>query len=206
MNSFDPEKHEYSIGKVVIPSVSAVLAPLSDFSGVYPAIMANAISWGSNVHKTIELYLNAELDEENLDPHLKNVLEQFKAWDDIDGTFPRCCYDNWIIERPCFHPGLKYGGTPDIVCQGDFILDIKSRKTDPGKDILQLSAYEAFYGKPGSHRLIVLELYEDEYKEVDLSNHKLRKLAWPMYRTMLNRWHSENDFKQKLEGWKNKGR
>lgn len=202
MNSFDGATHTYKISGIPVPSVSAVLAPLSDFSSVHPAIMANAISYGNNVHKTIELYLNGELDEIGLDPHLTDVLGQYKRWENDKGYNIR----GGIIEKPCFHPGLKYAGTPDIVCRHEFILDIKSRKTDPIKDILQLTAYEAFYGKPGSHRLIVLELYEDRYKEVDLSKHKLRKTAWGMFRTMLDRWHRENEFKLKLDGWKIKGR
>lgn len=203
MNTFDEATHTYKIGGVKVPSVSEVIAPLLDFSGVHPAIMKAACSFGSNVHTTIELYLNGELDEENLDPHLMNVLAQFRQWD-VFAEHDNC--GDWIIEKSCFHPGLRYGGTPDIVIPGYAIIDIKSRKVDPIKDILQLTAYEAFYGKPGSHRLIVLELYEDRYKEVDLSNHKLRKLAWPMFRYMLDKWHSEIEFKQKLEGWKNKRR
>lgn len=202
MNTFDETTHTYKIGGVPVPSVSAVLAPLSDFSSVHPAIMKVACEYGNNVHKAIELYLTAELDEDNLDPHLKNVLEQFKVWANV---FEATDID-WIIEKPSFHPGLKYAGTPDIVIHGVAIIDFKTRKTDPIKDILQLTAYEAFYGQPGSHRLIVLELYEDRYKEVDLSKHKLRKQAWGMYRTMLDRWHRENEFKQKLAGWQNKGR
>ena len=85
-------------------------------------------------------------------------------------------------------------------------MDVKSRKCDPIKDILQLTAYEAFYGKPGSHRLIVLELYEDRYKEVDLSNHKLRKQAFSMFRYLLDDWHHRAEVAAKVEGWKNKGR
>lgn len=204
MNSFDPEKHEYWIRGVKVPSVSAVLAPLSDFSSVHPAIMKQACEYGSNVHKTIELYLNAELDEENLDLHLKLVLEQFKEWDKRLSAY--YLETDWIVERPSFHPGLKYGGTPDIVIPGYAIIDFKTRKTDPIKDILQLAAYEAFYGKPGSHRLIVLELYEDRNKEVDLSSHKLRKGAWPMFRYLLDDCHHRDEVALKLEGWKNKGR
>ena len=108
---FSEKDHSYKINGIIVPSVSQVLEPLNNFSVVPAAIMANAISWGSNVHKTVELYLNADLDEENLDPHLKNVLEQFKAWDD-KWSFSG---NDWIIEKPCFHPGLKYAGTPDIV-------------------------------------------------------------------------------------------
>ena len=201
MFTFDESTHTYrDVGGVKVPSVSEVIAPLSDFSGVHPELLKRACDYGSNLHKTIELYLSAELDEENLDPHLNNVLEQFKAW------VPSFKEDDWIIEKPCFHPGLKYAGTPDIVCFGEFILDVKSRKCDPIKDILQLAAYEAFYGKPGSHRLIVLELYEDRYKEVDLSNHKLRKLAWNYFRYLLDDWHHRAEVAGKLEGWKNKGR
>lgn len=202
MNSYDPEKHEYQISGVKVPSVSAVLAPLSDFSSVHPAIMKQACEYGVNTHRAIELYLKDELDEESLDPHLANVLTQFKIWENEKGYNIR----GGAIEKQCYHPGLKYAGTPDIVIQGEVIIDFKTRKTDPIKDILQLTAYEAFYGKPESHRLIVLELYEDRYVEVDLSKHKLRKTAWSMFRYLLDRWHRENEFKQKLDGWKNKGR
>jgi len=206
MNSFDPEKHEYFINKVKVPSVSEVISELSDFSSVHPAIMSAAMSYGSNVHKAIELYLKDELDEDNLDPHLKNVLDQFKDWHDNCGDLSQNLYHNWIVEKPLFENKLHYGGTPDIVLSGYAIIDIKTRKTDPIKDILQLTAYEAFYGRPGSHKLIVLELYEDRYKEVDLSNHKLRKQAWGYFRYLLDHYYHQQEFDRKLQGWKNKGR
>mgnify|MGYP001596423013 CR=1 FL=1 len=195
--------HIYKLNGTIIPGVSAVLSPLSDFSSVHPAIMKQAQDYGSNVHKTIELYLNAELDEDNLDPHLKNVLEQFKIWDDNGGALSKELYHNWIIEKPSFHPSLKYAGTPDIAVIEEAIVDIKSRPCNPIRDILQLTAYEAFYGKPGSHRLIVLELYEDRYKEVDLSNHKLRKQAWGYFRYLLDHYYHQQEFNRKLQGWKN---
>lgn len=203
MNSYDPIAHSYSIGGVKVPSVSEVISPLSDFSGVHPAIMKAACSFGSNVHTTIELYLNGELDEENLDPHLGNVLTQFQLWNSGKnlGYNP-----NWIVEKQCYHPGLRYAGTPDIVLRGEAIIDLKTRKTTPVRDILQLTAYEAFYGQPGSHRLIVLELYEDRYVEVDLSKHKLRKGAWGMFRYLLDDWHHRAEVEVKINGWKNKGR
>ncbi|MEK9207764.1 MAG: hypothetical protein AAB922_04730 [Patescibacteria group bacterium] len=202
---FSEKDHSYFVGGAKVPSVSEVIAPLSDFSSVKPEIMRLACEFGNNAHKTIEFYLNDELDEISLDPRLTDVLEQFKAWDvRLSAYFFRGA--DWIVEKRCFHPSLKYGGTPDIVVPGYAIIDFKTRKTNPIKDILQLTAYEAFYGKPGSHRLIVLELYEDRYKEVDLSNHKLRKQAWPMFRYLLDRWHRENEFSLKIEGWENKGR
>ena len=203
MNSFDPEKHEYRIDKNLVPSVSEVISPLSDFGGVHPELLKRAGEYGSNAHKAIELYLSGELDYDTLDPHLSNIVSQFEEWKETQVEY-HC--SEAIVEKPSFHPGLKYGGTPDMVFVYDAIIDFKTRKTNPIKDILQLTAYEAFYGKPGSHRLIVLELYEDRYKEVDLSNYKLRKQAWGMYRVMLDRWHRENEFSLKIEGWKNKGR
>ncbi len=200
---FLEKDHSYFISGVKVPSVSEVISPLSDFSSVHPAIMKQACEFGSNVHETVRLFLNGELDEDNLDPHLSNVLGQFIQWD-IFSNHDNC--GDWIIEKPSFHPSLKYGGTPDIVCPGDFILDVKSRKCDSIKDILQLTAYEAFYGRPGSHKLIVLELYEDRYKEVDLSNHKLRKQAWGYFRYLLDHYYHQQEFDRKLQGWKNKGR
>ena len=200
---FLEDEHIYKLDGIVIPGVSNILSPLSDFSGVHPDFMKQACEFGNHVHKAVELYLSGELDEENLDPHLKNIVEQFKVWKEENIKFH---FSEAIVEKPSFHPGLKYAGTPDMVFVYDAIIDFKTRKTDPIKDILQLSAYEAFYGKPGTHRLIVLELYEDRYKEVDLSNHKLRKQAFPLFRYLLDDWHRRAEMAAKIAGWKNKGR
>lgn len=71
---FDPEKHEYSVGGVKIPSVSEILAPLSAdrYDGLNPWMLKAAAAKGTAVHEATEMMdygIEPESDPE-LDPYL----------------------------------------------------------------------------------------------------------------------------------------
>lgn len=200
MNSFDPEKHEYRIDNISVPSVSAVLAPLSDFSSVHPAIMKAACEYGNNCHKTIELWIKDDLYEGNLDPHLKNVLRQFEAW--TNGPIYKHPMKDWIVEKPMFDPKLKYGGTPDIVIPGHAIIDFKTSKYNPITHDIQLAAYQLLAkenGGTGKEKLYVLELSESHYKQIEVKNSQAKN----MFLYLLESYHRQAETKNKISQWKN---
>lgn len=71
---FDPEKHEYSVGGVKIPSVSEILAPLSAdrYDGLNPWMLKAAAAKGTAVHEATEMIdygIEPEEDPE-LEPYL----------------------------------------------------------------------------------------------------------------------------------------
>ena len=60
--TFDPEKHEYRINGVLVPSVSQILAPLYDFSKIPRDVLERKRQIGTAIHKAIELDLLGDLD------------------------------------------------------------------------------------------------------------------------------------------------
>lgn len=195
---FSEKDHSYRINGVPVPSVSAVLAPLSDFSSVHPAIMKQACEFGVNTHRAIELYLDAELDEENLDPHLANVLAQFKKWDGNVGL----SRDKWVVENPMFHEKLKYGGTMDILICGEAIIDFKTSKYNPIANDVQLAAYQLLAkenGGTGKEKLYILELSEFHYKQIEVKNSQAKN----MFLYLLESYHRHEETKNKISQWKN---
>jgi hypothetical protein len=187
---FDEVLHRYTLDGVVIPSVTQIMKPLYDFSHVNQDVLRRAGDFGTAVHKTIELYLADDLDEDSLDENLLNPFLAFKAWQadnygiDLDGA---------RIERFGYHKKLKYAGTPDIETD-HFIIDIKSRKCNPLTDGIQLAAYDYMTGK-GDRLRYVLELKQDaSYVFTNVGN----KQAWSRFRFLLD-YHNAT---QTINSWR----
>lgn len=195
--TFSEEHHCYELDGKPLPSVTRILKPLYDFGAVHPDVLKRAGEFGTAVHKTIELYLQDDLDEDSLDENLYNPLLAFKAWqsdnyDILDGTE--------IIERPAYHAKLCYAGTPDIITQ-DCVIDIKSRKYSSLTDDCQLAAYDHMTGK-GDRERFVLELKQDASYVFTRSNPTTTKSKQDF-----NRFRYLLDFykmSKEIERWKTK--
>ena len=89
---FDPEKHEYSVGGVKVPSVSEILAPLSAdrYDGLSPWMLKAAAERGTAVHEATEMMdygIEPETDPE-IEPYLLAyqtfLLEHDVEWEMIE--------------------------------------------------------------------------------------------------------------------------
>ncbi len=193
--AFDEDRHVYTLDGEPLPSVTQIIRPLHDFSEVPPDVLRRAAEFGTAVHKTVELYLDDDLDEDSLDEPLCGCLLAFKAfqsvhWDIFD--------EQPIIEKPGYHPKLKYAGTPDL----DFpsrVIDLKSRKTNMLTDAIQTAAYDHMTGK-GNRARYVLELYQDaSYNLVRLNPTKRSgEDAWRKFRFLLDHYRNQEE----IERWK----
>jgi len=192
---FDETTHTYTLGGVKLPSVTQILKPLYDFSAVDPAILKRAGEFGTAVHKTIELYLQDDLDEDSLDENLYNPLLAFKAWqaDNYDIDLDSAC-----IEKAGYHSKLMFAGTPDIETES-FIIDLKSRKYNPLTDAIQLAAYDHMTGN-GKRLRYVLELKQDASYVFTLANptRKSSEEAWSRFRFLLDHYKSQ----EVINAWK----
>jgi hypothetical protein len=123
MLTFDAATHTYRYGGQVVPSVTQILAPLSDFRFVAPEVLDAARDFGTAVHLACELSDRGQLDEDALDPALLPYLQQWRR-------FCREHMCEWLhIEKPVYHPTMRYAGTLDRagLVDGDrCVLDIKS--------------------------------------------------------------------------------
>lgn len=193
--NFDPVKHVYSLpGGEVIPSVTQIISPLHDFGMVPKDVMERARLFGNGVHKTVELYLLDELDEETLDPALTGCLNAFRLFL-LD--HPEFADATPIIETPGYHPRLKYAGTPDLEYEWA-VVDLKSRAVNLVCDPLQLAAYDNFNG--GDRDRYVLELRQDGTYVLTRIDRTMaaRKQSWSRFRFLLDHYKNQ----QEIERWK----
>lgn len=77
---FDPDKHEYRVGGVLVPGVSQILADISVMKRLDPAMLAQGQARGKLVHYACELFDKGDLDEEDLDPSLEPYVRGWKRF------------------------------------------------------------------------------------------------------------------------------
>jgi hypothetical protein len=180
---FDEEHHIYRRDGKILPSVTGIIKPLVDFSAVPYDVMERARLFGNGVHKTVELELKDDLDEDALDAPLYGCLLAFRAfradhWDIFE--------ENPIAEKPGYHARLGYAGTPDL----DFpswMIEVKSRKCNPLTDAIQLILYDNMTGN-GKRNHAVLELTQDAsyvFTPLNQTDRK-RKESWSRARYLLD--------------------
>lgn len=109
MLKFDASAHRYTWNGSPVPSVTDVLAPLSDFRFVKDDVMRAARDLGSAVHRAIELDSLGDLDDASLDPALVGFVEQYRAFERETG------FETAYTELRLFSARYGYAGTMDIV-------------------------------------------------------------------------------------------
>ncbi len=121
--TFDEVSHTYRHDGQLVPSVTQVLAPLTDLSAVPADILAAASAFGTAVHKACELHDLGTLDPATLDAPLQPYLDAWLAF----------CRDHdaqWShIEQRLYHPVLRYAGTADRIGFVDGLRTIVDIKT-----------------------------------------------------------------------------
>lgn len=140
MLTFDAERHEYSFDGRRVPSVTKILAPLEDFSGVPRETLETAAEFGRNVHEACDLWDRGRLDEAALDPGL---LPHVRGWQ----KFIR---DSGAVviasERRVYHRTHRYAGTLDrvLLWKGQHrLVDIKTTTQLPAYVGPQTAGYRA---------------------------------------------------------------
>lgn len=181
---FDEGRHVYTLNGAVLPGVTTVIDNgLQPYAGVPRELLERAARFGTAMHLMVKYYLAEELDEDDLDPPLAGCLDGFKRFINDYRHF----FDEAVeIEKPGYHPKLKYAGTPDLDFQSRLI-DLKSRETNMLTDSIQTAAYDHMTGK-GDRERYVLELHQDgSYKLVRLNpTKKSSDLAWSRFRYLLD--------------------
>lgn len=191
---FDAETHTYMLGDERLPSVSEIISPLSDYSSVPPERLKNGAEYGQAVHKTIELWLKNDLDEEMLDEGLRRPLDAFVKWYEL---FSKQNGKPVDVEVPKYHEKLRYAGTPDIVFD-EYIVDVKTRKFNRVTDTVQLIAYANLYPSFPHKKLIVLELSGDTLVLTNAEN----RSAWGIFRKLLDNYRSNQEIRTLIKNWK----
>lgn len=192
---YNEESRVHTLGKSIIPSVTQVIAPLCDYSRVPIRTLNHKRDLGMAFHEAIRLYLHGDLDENSIDPQLVKPIEAFDDWTEqfTGETFIS------IIEKPVYHPKLKYCGKPDLVTEST-IYDWKLRPYNKVTDPLQMAGYKELYTNTNIIDELVVVCFglDGSYKV----HHAFNTNAWPIFRKMLDKWKSEQKFNSLIEQWK----
>lgn len=191
--SFDSGKHQHMIGGVIVPGITTVIKPLTDYDSINRDVLRAACDWGTAVHKTVELFCSGRLDEQSLDDPLKPVLDGFIKWADEVGVSP--C--DFVCEVPMGDSRLMYGGIPDLILDTELIVEIKTRQANKLTDSIQTEAQERLWmkngGKWGHYEHRVLELRQDGTYCYTIVNDRQ---AWPRFRKLLEHYQTTRLIKQ----------
>lgn len=187
--TFDEATHTYRMYGVVVPSVTTILKPLSDFSAIPAGVLAAASAFGTAVHKATELHDLGTLDFSLLDPALEPYLE---AW----VNFSRDYEVQWSeIEHVVYSPTMRYAGTLDrrgLVRDRMTTLDIKSSAALYPSVGPQLAAYKSAYGIEASldERMAVQLKKDGTYLAKTYTN----RMDWPLFASLMTtrNWCAEH--------------
>jgi hypothetical protein len=188
MLTFDEASHTYRFGGHVVPGVTSILAPLTDFSKVPPAVLEAASQFGKAVHLACELDDELLLDEDQLDPALAPYLAAWRKF----------CEEHRVewyeIELPVYHPTMRYAGTPDRIGMVDgqpSVVDIKTTAALYPSVGPQLAAYaEAKNLGPRAKRIAVQLKADGTYVAKTYTD----PTDWPVFCSLLTlrNWCARN--------------
>lgn len=140
MLTFDEPSHTYYWNGKIVPNVTRVLGPLTDYSMVKPDVLEVARQKGVAVHRMVELWAKDDLNADTLPEWMRPVLVQWLKF--VDDTSLKVI----ASEKKVWHPIFKYAGTFDLRvtrrgAPGHGLIDIK-RSFLAGASIgLQTAAY-----------------------------------------------------------------
>lgn len=180
MLTFDDASHTYRWKGKPVPSVTQILAPVHDLSMVPVDVLAAASAFGTAVHKACELDDKGVLNERALDPALMPYLVGWRKFRKEHRT-------SWaVIEKPLYHEGMGYAGTPDRIGSidgSDSVLDIKSAAQLYPAVGPQLSAYAQAHEPVTGSRLKRFGL------RLEPNGYELKQYTdptdWPMFASLL---------------------
>lgn len=165
MLTFDPVAHVYRFMGAVVPSVTQVLAPLVDFSGVPRAVLAAKADLGTRVHEACHYFDEDDLDEESVEADVDPYLQAWKKFKTETGAQVLAC------EQRVFDPLHMYAGTLDRVLMLDghrTLVDLKTCISCPAAVGPQTAAYMQALGDMSITRRAALRLRPDGTYRLDL--------------------------------------
>lgn len=203
MLEFDEPSHTYRLAGKIVPNVTRVLGPLTDYSMVKADVLELARQKGVAVHKMVELWANDDLNVDTLPDWMRPALVQWLKFVDDTGLVVLAS------EKKVFHPLLSYAGTFDLRVtmrsrKGHGIVDIKRSFLAGAAIGLQTSAYAEAENANNKDRASkvqwrgALKLREDgsyRYQPFeDPSDFSIFTTALSHYRTgqILNQWKEQH--------------
>lgn len=138
---FDDASHTYWLGDRVLPSVTQVIGPLTDWSQVPPDVLERKRRFGTAVHKACELDDLGQLDEGGTHPEVMARVRAWRAY--LAASHARVTAVEAELRN--HHPRLGFAGTPDRLVEIDgesWLVDIKSSDLASRSWGVQLAGYQ----------------------------------------------------------------
>jgi hypothetical protein len=193
MVTFEPEKHEYAIDGVRVPSVTQVLKDCYDFSRVAPDVLQAKAELGTAVHLACELDDAGDLVEESVHAQVRPYLDAYRLFKQHK------CTHVVATEQIVHHPLHRYAGKLDLITEFDgarWLVDWKTPLSINPAVGLQTAAYvnalpKGWLGYDGPYKRAALQLKND-------GTYKLHEFAepndWPVFLAKLTsyRWNERN--------------
>lgn len=158
MLTFDPIPHEYRFNGVRVPSVTEILRPLSDFSGIPAAVLEAKRDLGQRVHLACQLDDEGDLDESSVEDDVAPYLAAWRKFLVQSGA------KVVLNEQRVYEPALRYAGTVDnvLLLNGHkWVVDKKTSIATPLSASAQTSAYLRALNDPTVTRRAVVRLRPD---------------------------------------------
>jgi hypothetical protein len=136
---FDEASHAYWLGDRRLPSVTQVIAPLSDWSSVPPALLERKRALGTAVHLACELDDAGDLDDAETHPEVLGYVNGWRRFMSATGA------KVVMSERRAFHRRLGFAGTLDrvLLIEGQGVLvDLKTAAAPSPSWGVQLAGYQ----------------------------------------------------------------
>ena len=118
---FNEERHEYSYGGKILPSVTTIIKDVLNIT--YPDYAVYHATRGTFVHKAIELYLKGILDVNSIDETIMPYLNAFVKFQE------RAKIEPVLLEGRFADKNITFAGTVDIVGKvkgKTYIFDVKT--------------------------------------------------------------------------------
>ena len=121
--TFEEGGHIYRLNGDVIPSVSELMVPLKErcYGGISKRTLENAAKKGTSVHNSIENWIKFGIDD--VPSEHRGYFDGFREWWEM--------YKPSVIasEVHIYHKKMFYGGTIDLLCEIEGLLDLVDFKT-----------------------------------------------------------------------------
>ena len=202
---FDEEKHEYTVDGKRVPSVSEILAPLSDrYDGLNPSVLQMAAARGTAVHEATEIIDyggEPEMMPETfgyINAYIEFLRTYFPRWEMIERPV---AYYRWAEEAVPFYAGTidRYG----VIDGHTAVVDIKTYASlttdgliaascqtqlykDAISEYLPIKRYVLHLKKDGGYRLVDLDHFD---KERGFDSHTI---AWRLFEI----WQAKDNAKK----------
>jgi len=148
--TFDETSHVYRSGGNVVPSVTQVLSPLVDFSGIPEHVLDAKRQLGQKVHLACQLDDEDDLDEASVEQQVAPYLAAYRAFRRDTGATVL------LNEQRVFDPLMLFAGTLDRVLGlngAKWLVDLKTCISCPIAVGPQTAAYLRALADPSvTHR------------------------------------------------------